>query len=149
RGLGRGDHRDQDQRGEQEGASGDHETGSSGVAAVRGIAASANGTRPGAGRQPGSESGANPCRYTSGPDGSEVNSASRSASEMSGTPSPPTGDGPVPPASFGATKTWNSSAAWASRNEPRTPAPPSTRTLVIRRRPSSASTASTDNAVSL
>src|SRR5205085_102815 len=117
--LGRGERRDEEQRGEQGQASGEHETGSSGLATVRGTDASANGTRPEGRRQPGSEPGAKPCRYTSPPDGSDVNSASRSASAMSGTPTPPTGDGAAaPPTSFGATKTWNSSAARAATRGP-------------------------------
>ena len=57
-------------------------------------------------------------------------------------PSPARGDlAPAPPSSFGATKTCASSMSRRRRRVPKSSLPPSTRTLVIRLRPSSARTA--------
>ena len=80
-----------------------------------------------------------PCRYTSSPDGCarELDESQRLRHFLD-TQARRRVTAPVPPTSFGATKTWNSSAALASRNEPSRPAPPSTSTFVNRRRPRSA-----------
>ena len=59
-------------------------------------------------------------------DGRAVTRSSASAPAIRSAPAPPTGvSAPAPPLTFGATNTWNSSAARASSTEPSRPAPPS------------------------
>ncbi len=65
------------------------------------------------------------------------------AADSSPIPSPAMAVGAAaPPSNLGARKTWTSSIARTSNRLPSTRLPPSTRTLVHRRRPNSASKAS-------